>query len=143
MFDGTTVGRGDGFTSGCGGAGSPDLSFRWVAPMSARYRFAATSEEFEPVVGLRVGDCGSREADCASTGAGPSASVSRELSAGTPVIVVVDGRGAAGGRFVLGIELTAVSEAGLCGDAVDNDRDGATDCDDPDCAEAVECATSP
>jgi hypothetical protein len=35
------------------------------------------------------------------------------------------------------------SEAGLCGDGIDNDKDGFTDCQDPDCATDPKCVKVP
>ena len=58
-----------------------------------------------------------------------------DLEGNQSIVIVVDGWNREQGAYQLTIE--GVEEA--CDDGVDNDNDGLTDCDDPDCL-SVECA---
>jgi len=60
---------------------------------------------------------------------------------GEDVFVVVDGLNGAGGPATLTVACDDPVER-ACGDGVDEDRDGETDCDDADCAAALGCLPS-
>jgi hypothetical protein len=135
---GTTVGAGNDLRGTCGGAGAPELAFSWTAPRTARYIFSTAGSSYDTVLYLRNGGCGGAEIRCNdNAGAGITSRITRDLTAGTRVIVVVDGAGVSAGSFVLNI--TAREAPTFCLDMIDNDADGATDCADSECAGRPEC----
>ncbi len=97
---GSTVGETDDFfpdcTSGDGGFGS-DASFLFVAPESGHYTFDTVGTQFWSIVSLLDGDCdtvlGCADPDSKTFGCEEpgSAEVTRFLTAGQRVVVVVDG----------------------------------------------------
>ncbi len=145
--EGTTRGRnsdalGDGSLLGdasCGGGGgrAPEAVFGFTAPGAGRYVFSTTGSRFDTILYVRDRWCTGAELACDDDGGGEGASqITLELEANQEVAVIVDGYGDKSGRFSLtvrGVEL-------VCDDGVDDDGDGAIDCDDDDCL-SVECAT--
>jgi uncharacterized protein YkwD len=135
-IEGSTVGRADGFgASRCGvggGAAIEDAAFRWVAPRSARYRFSTEGSSINTILSVRRGSCGGPEIACnddAREGVTHSA-ITLDLSECTMVTIVVDGADVdAVGSYVLSI----TSAEANCSDGRDDEGDGLTDCDDPDC----------
>ena len=142
---GSTLGRPDEETSTCGGAGAGDVAVEFTAPAAATYAFRLDplATGFDATLTVRDG-CGGVELGCDDTPTFGGELVFAPLAAGQTVVAVVDGWSAdIEGTFALDVVEVAASET-ACGDAVDEDFDGATDCLDPDCAGAVECvATCP
>jgi hypothetical protein len=105
------------------------------ANVQMRARFLGTPPSGLDLFLLGPDTCGAY--DCLSRG---DTQVSRELAAGRTYFVMVDGPVGAGAAFQLAIEC-GLSEL-YCADRVDNDGDGATDCADDDCAQAINCIES-
>jgi hypothetical protein len=133
---GSTVGAEDGYRmSRCGiggGEAVEDAAYRWTAPRAGRYRFSTEGSAFDTTLSVRAGSCGTREMMCnddASTDATHSI-VTLDLDECETITLVVDGHDLDGvGTFAL----VVTSSEPLCDDGTDDDRDGLTDCDDPDC----------
>ncbi|MCB9592776.1 MAG: lamin tail domain-containing protein [Sandaracinaceae bacterium] len=148
IASGSTVGEPDDAAPSCDdfGAGTGDASFTWTAPSTGMWTFDTFGSDFDTVLALFTGSsCDfADEVDCdddASAGVRQSR-VDAMLTAGDTVTLVVDGYSFGDeGNFVLSIVPTpsVTSEAGLCADGMDNDRDGATDCADSDCALLARC----
>jgi hypothetical protein len=142
---GNTAGAPRALSGSCGGAGAPEVTLRWRAPLAGAYEFNTFGSRYDTLIYLRsacegpelVGQCN----DDAS-GTLQSRLVAR-LAAGQEVILVVDGFSSTSfGEYVVNIvSQTVLSERGLCADGADNDRDGLTDCADPDCAGDPFCET--
>ena len=133
---GDTLTGSDGYDrSSCGiggGAGVEDAAFLFTAPHAGTYRFTTEGSDIDTILGVRDGTCAARELFCnddAIEGEKWSA-LTMTLDECETVTLVVDGAdGAAVGPFVLEV---GASEAS-CFDGVDDDADGMTDCEDPDC----------
>jgi hypothetical protein len=93
--EGSTVGLEDSAQSGCGGAGSPDVGFVFVAPFSGTFSFDTVGSEHDTVLSVRdLASCG--ELACNDDTFGVDALVEVPLAAGQAVLVVVDGFSGAG-----------------------------------------------
>ena len=132
---GTTVGAEDsygGARCGLGGDTIEDAAFRWTVPRDDSYEISTEGSGFDTFLSLRQGSCAGREIACnddASEGESHS-TITLDLAECATVTIVIDGRDVdAVGAFRLSIHGTEKS----CDDGVDDDGDGATDCDDDDC----------
>lgn len=109
-----------------------DAAFRFTAPSAGHYRFTTEGSSFDTVLSVRRGSCGGRELVCnddALEGTTHSA-IALDLDECETVTLVVDGHDTDGiGDF----ELTITRGERACHDGTDDDGDGLTDCDDPDC----------
>jgi len=103
----------------CGGLGSDDVAYAWVAPQTTTYRFraVATGFNYNPLVHVRNGTgCDGAELACNTLvvgGGSLTASTFAPLLAGQAVTIIVDGDDAAnfGGQFSNGsYELTVSTE---------------------------------
>jgi hypothetical protein len=108
-------------------------------PTAASSSVTQTALALDPTLG--DGDPLLTEAGCA---AGAGARLELRTRPEVPYYVFVDGRDAASqGDYVLTARLSpCAAPAGgedVCFDTVDNDRDGQTDCDDPECARDATC----
>jgi hypothetical protein len=139
---GNTIGAGDDFNGSCAGGSGEDLAFSWRAPRNGRYVFDTFGSEYDTQLHIRLGGCEGDEVVCDDDTGGQQSEVFLPLVAGTQIVIMVDGFSATSrGQFQLNIAQVLTSEAGLCGDGVDNDSDGDTDCDDEDCFDEEECFT--
>ena len=140
LATGTTVGQGNDQMASCGGGGrGPDVTFGWTAPRTATYVFDTMGSTFDTVLHLKTGDCTGPELACDDdAGAGTSSLITRTITAGTRLVIVVDSFNTMGGMFVLSIR-PVTSETGRCTDGVDNDADGFIDCVDSECASDISC----
>lgn len=139
----TTWGAGDHTSGSCGGAGAFDYAGSFTAPVESDYVFRVYAT-FDVVIYLldAAPECAGAELSRAcldnDTGTRLPALVVH-LRAGQQIVVVVDGAGPAeAGAFELDVSRVIRGEP-ACEDGVDNDRDGLTDCADPDCALAPWC----
>lgn len=83
---GSTVGEGTMGGGSCGGLGSDDFAYTWVAPESTLYRFDATGSSFDAIVHVRDGaSCDGTELACGH------GTTTTELVAGQEVTLVVSG----------------------------------------------------
>ncbi|MFT7622811.1 MAG: hypothetical protein ACI9WU_001986, partial [Myxococcota bacterium] len=110
----------------------PELVYRFVTPVIGQYRASVTAGELAV---LTDGPTGCDPAECLSQGA----EVVFPSAPGNVIFLVVDGTEAV--DFQLAITCPdAISGETLCADGLDNDVDGANDCEDPDCVRAPECS---
>ncbi len=137
VWTGTTVGARNDLTPGCAVSTAPDVALSWTAPRSARYRFDTNGSAFDTVLYIRDGACLGPELACNDDVGGTLTSrITRNVTGGTRLILVVDGAGTASGLARLNI---TAFEAGFCADSIDNDLDGRTDCADTECAALPAC----
>ncbi len=131
---GTTIGGTDDRTPTCGDySGLNDMAYVWTAPASDTYTFTTQDSGFDTILTVEEPACVSSELGCNDdNGLGLNSSVSVTLAAGDQVIVNVDGYDEEG-AYVLSVYGTTED----CDSGVDDDGDGAADCDDSDCG----CAT--
>lgn len=115
-----TTGFGDDGSSACGGAGSEDRSYHWVAPKDGLYAFKVTSAAFAPAISLRDGPrCQDRSLGCGRAEPGLNHSeVVRRLRAGQAVSIDVDGMNGAGAFEIDVIERTAACPQSSLGEGL-------------------------
>jgi hypothetical protein len=133
---GNTVGQGDDLAPTCAMSASPDVAHAWTAPRTARYRFDTRGSSFDTVLYALSGDCGGPEIACDADTLAPASRFTRNVRGGTRLILVVDGDGFSRGDYQLNIR---AFEGPFCGDGIDNDQDGDTDCADSECAGRPVC----
>jgi hypothetical protein len=133
-----------GETGGWGGGkdqGSPDMVYKFT-PLEEGHYTITVIPEYD--ANLYVAEtCNNIDNTClgASEVPGPTEeSLSLTLAAGQTVFIFVDGwqnnADNVAGEFVLNVGLADESD---CGDGIDNDNAGGTDCDDAACALSHEC----
>jgi hypothetical protein len=143
--EGSTLYSADNFQPSCGGEGANDQSFKWTAATAGVYTIDTTNSTFDTVLAVYKGGCDGEEVACNATAVVDQlySLLSVALQPGEEIVIVVDGLDGAGGDFTLNINQTGtLSEAGLCDDGNDNDVDGLTDCNDPDCANYADCPSA-
>jgi len=102
VVSGSSIGELGETTSSCGGSG-PDVGYTWTAPAAGSYTFNTIGSTFDNVVYLRDGaSCTGAELTC-HHGTGNSSTITRTLTGGQRVLVVVDGYAGATGNYVLNI----------------------------------------
>ncbi len=137
---GSTVGQGNDQMSSCGGRGTgPDVTFGWTAPRTGTFVFDTIGSSFDTVLHLHLGNCTGMELACDDdSGGGVASRITRTITGGTRIVIVMDGFGMSAGNFVLNVRLVP-DEIGRCVDGIDNDGDGFIDCVDSDCASDAGC----
>ncbi len=117
----------------------PDQVFSFTAPRDATFVFDTNDSALDTGLEIRETDCETVIECNDDGGAGASSLVRHEMSAGDTVVIIVFGYRGSTGDVVLNItEDTGATET-LCGDGLDNDRDGDVDCRDRDCADDPTC----
>jgi hypothetical protein len=135
-FGDETSAYGDRYTSACGAvAGSPDFVATFTAESSGVYVFDTQGSDFDTVLGVFEGPCGTTELACSDDYMVSTSRVSTSLLAGEQVTVVVDGYGGDRGNFRLSVDATA---PGSCCD----EHSDAAGCTPVDVAACV-CASMP
>ena len=105
---GTTLGRVDFFTSSCGAVpGSPDYSAVFTPELTGEYVFQTVTSQFDTVLSVLQGECGSIELGCDDDTIQYFSWVAVELLAGDTVTAVVDGADGAAGDFMLRVDRVA------------------------------------
>jgi hypothetical protein len=85
------------FSSGCGGDGNPERTFRYTAEQAGLYSFRTTSSDFTPVLAVEAGPiCGGEPLQCNSGPGQVGAEVIRSLAAGESVTLIADSAGGTG-----------------------------------------------
>ncbi|MCX4241961.1 thrombospondin type 3 repeat-containing protein [Paraliomyxa miuraensis] len=113
---GSTLDQGTAGGGSCGGLGSNDFAYTWIAPQTSTYRFDTTGSGFDTLVHVRNGsDCNGAELACNTfePGFGPPGITTAALVAGQAVTIFVDGEdtSAFGGSFTEGdFQLTVTNE---------------------------------
>lgn len=141
ILTGNTAGATDDHTMSCGFGSSPDIAISWAAPAAGTYTFDTIGSSFDTVLTVRDGTtCAGAELGCNDDNYYSLDSTLRlTLTAGQMVVIVIDGYDGDAGAFTLSITTGAPdTEVGLCGNMIDDDRDGEADCGDYD-----DCNTDP
>ncbi len=135
-----TFGAADDFASSCGNFDVPDSAFFWTAPNDGCFRFDTRGSPMDTVLMLE-GSCSGPELACDDDGGGDVSSlIETELGQGESVFIVVEGfNPGEEGPFQLNIERCSGDREFDCFNGRDDDGDGLTDCEDPDCAAFPEC----
>ena len=121
---------------------APDLVYRFTPAVTGRYRVALDPAETDFDTQLYAAEsCPPTLATCLGGADGPGLggeALLLDLAGGEPVLLYVDGRGRfapSSGKFLLTVGRVEAD----CGDTLDEDLDGHTDCADLDCAGAPSC----
>ena len=124
---------------GCapGALEGPEYAYLFTAPYDGEVTVTLVQEDAFTEVLLVSQALGGCEAEACVAWDWTTASTS--MIAGEKLYVGVDSAGAGGG-FTIELSCTPSAETD-CGDGVDEDEDGATDCDDDDCAGAPACVS--
>lgn len=123
--------------SGCGAnsSGSGELIFQWTAPEDGRYLFSTSGSNYDTILYI-LDDCEGQELACNDDAAADrSSTIDIELRRAQVIFLVVDGYAGDAGDF----ELSVSGVETACDNGLDDDQDGAADCEDEDCV-SVECA---
>jgi hypothetical protein len=123
------------FAAGCAaGEDSPALRFSWTAPSAGSFAIDTYGSIFDTALVVLDGTCSGAELACDDdTGRDLQSMVTIDATAGQSFVIIVTGfDGSASGEYTLSITQPAASEAGLCSNGLDDDRDGFADCDDDD-----------
>ena len=137
----------DTTSAGCGGSGNDVVySFTLTATKTVTVTLTNQSTTLIPVIYLRSTCTSTTELICAggSAGgtAGANATLTTSLSAGT-YFLWVDGFQSTAGSFSISVNTGgATTRETICNDFIDNDGDGLTDSQDPDCLSAPNCVTT-
>ena len=133
-FGGSTCGVGR--NGGMGGTGANDVAFRFTAPEAGLYEITTVGSDFDTLLSIRDGCDGPEMACNDDLGSGTTASsVELMLAECQTILIVVDGYNA----MAMGtVAVTVVTHETICGDGLDNDGDGQSDCEDLDCF-SIEC----
>jgi len=147
-FEGKTTNMGKDMTAGCDAdtAASPDMVFALTLddPMllTAKHDFAGTV--LYPAVYVRGQECSTGKDLACANALGGAASITLPLPAGVYFIVVDGAYAGDAGAFTLDVSLVGLPDQETeCGNNVDDDLDGATDCEDLDCAASIACTGQP
>jgi hypothetical protein len=142
VFNGTTSGT--GATSGSCGGSSPEAVATFVAPRDGTFCFDTSGTTFDAVAYVRTtcSDPASQVAcidDVSATVTAPWLQFT--ATAGTAYSLFVDGYDGAAGDFTMKVSAGACPRgtAELCGDGVDNDGNGRSDCLEPTCYVDTSC----
>jgi hypothetical protein len=150
----TTYGRYSGLTAGlvnnavpsCSrGSSAPESVWRFTPPATGTVCVDTTGSTYDTVLFARSNCTGTTDLACNddTPGVGTTSRIQLNVTAGTDVFFFIDGFGAAGGSYRLNITSGACAGTTAetnCTDRIDNDRDGAADCADSDCATNPACA---
>ena len=115
------------------GTGARDVSFVFTAPAAGVYRIDTVGSSFDTVLSVQSDCTGAAVLGCnddIARGSNTQSSLEIELAACQTVVIVVDGFD---GRAVGEVRVHIGTAESVCDDGLDNDGDGAADCDDPDC----------
>ena len=137
-------GRGDSFFPTCAEVlGGEDQDYLWTAPSSGEWTFDTHGSEIDTILVLYDGaDCaGETELGCNDDlPMVVESSLRLTLSEGDAVLIVVqETRRPQRGTYQLNIHRDVPTSETACGDGDDDDRDGVTDCGDPDCSGVGGC----
>ncbi|MCA9546468.1 MAG: hypothetical protein KC613_18815, partial [Myxococcales bacterium] len=124
----------------CGLAvGRSDVTVRWTAPYTGRFRFVASRQvnepDYAPVLQIRRAACDGPVLACVR--GDREASAELDLTVGDSVLLTLD-NGLANGSDRASLAVLAPTELG-CTDGFDDDGDFRFDCFDEDCAAAPNC----
>lgn len=150
-FHGSTLGKPSGISPSCAVDSGAEEVITFVAPRTAQYVVIVgrwgSSADFSLSIRTDCDDAAS-EILCSDRPnvftAGASERLVLDATLGSTYFVVVDTReGSPEGLFVLNVVPitpdTFGAEADGCGDGIDNDGNGKSDCNDPACAASPEC----
>jgi len=134
----TSTGRTCGsFLGSCKATEAPERTFLWRAPFSGTFRFDSAGSDLASVVYVLAGGCGGQELACdRADPISEGGIVTLPLQKDESVVIVVDGQHGERGAFQLNV---STAESGRCGNGVDDDQDGVTDCADDDCTDDLFC----
>lgn len=119
---------------------APDVAYTWSAPSDGSFTFSTVGSSFDTLLELRTGSCTGPSLGCNDDSGGTVQSeVVVTLRRGMGVVVVVDGFGSSEGDFALNILRSEDVRPEDCRNGIDDDGDGAVDCEDGDCRDGLDC----
>ena len=137
---GVAAGHNDGDdhrTGPCGGAGGADVHLVWRAPSAGVFTIDTLGSDYDTVLYVLDEGCDGAVLACDDDDQAPQSRLSIALEVHQVVIIVIDAAAGVSGDYQLNIHRN--HEIGACSNGVDDDADGAADCDDLDCAQAAAC----
>ncbi len=120
----------------CGGTGA-EVTFGWTAPTDGVFTFDTNGSTLPTRLYLLNDGCLGNELVCGAASDAGQPSVTVRLVKDQNIVIVIDAEEGTGGSFSLNVWDVALPER--CGDLVDNDVDGLTDCADSDCSNDAAC----
>jgi hypothetical protein len=102
VLTGSTTGDDNDINPTCGGGDANDRVIRFVAPAAGTYTFSTDGSSFDTVLTLHQ-SCTTQLACDDDSGLGTQSLLSRVMTAGEVVLIVIDGYNGATGNFVLNI----------------------------------------
>ncbi len=149
----TTVGAPDNWQDYCGeefdGWGGGESVWTFQPDANGTVEIAAFAQGWDldltvlEAVPTDDGDIGCDPEACVATSwnppNGPGEFLEFEASANRVYFIVIDGWGEDSGEFELQVQCSTGGVETECDDGLDNDGDGLTDCDDPDCIGSPDC----
>ncbi|MBM4398307.1 MAG: hypothetical protein FJ087_21785, partial [Deltaproteobacteria bacterium] len=125
----------DGYSCNANLYTGPEYAYSFSTPTKQKVLVKLTNESGTTDLLVLKGDCSS--STCIDHGAVQSTFVAEPNE---DYYFVVDGRDGAEGKYTITVTCKPLTE-GSCGDGKDDEGDGLTDCDDPDCLGTAECPT--
>jgi len=101
-IQGDTTGDDDDLAQSCGGVDGVDRVHRWIAPADGNFTFDTGGSAFDTALTLYANDCAT-ELDCNDDSIGLQSSLSRDMTAGEEILIVVEGFSASVGLYDLNI----------------------------------------
>ena len=144
-FFGLTGNLTDNFDPGCARSAAPEAVWRFNPPANGTVCVSTVGSAYDTVLYARATCGGARDIACNDDTVGQQSEIELNVTAGTPVYLFIDGYNNTTGDYRLTIASGACPDhvETLCTDALDNDGDGQTDCDDNDCAADPACVPPP
>jgi hypothetical protein len=130
------------FTAECAsGEASRAVRYGWTAPAAGTYSIDTFGSSYDTALVVLGPECALPEVACSDDeGKDLQSRVVITATEGQTFTIIVTGYdGAETGAYELSISQPPPTEEGMCGDGMDNDRDGFTDCSDDDCASEPAC----
>ncbi len=101
---GSTVNQGNDLTASCGGSG-PEVAFWFTSPVSGTVIFDAQGSSYDTLM-FAYSDCGGAQLACNDDYYGLASRLEiRNVTAGVPFLVVIDGFGGGSGSYVVNAHL--------------------------------------
>jgi hypothetical protein len=148
-YTGTTLALADDYepdtsVEGCAGGRGPEAVFFGQVPRESWVHVDSFGSAYDTVLYVREGDCeAGAQLACNDDTDGLQSEIAFLAEPGVTYYLFVDGWGDfSRGDYVVTIEITPVGSE-ICGNGIDDDLDGATDCDDADCAADPTCSETP
>lgn len=137
---GTNVGAGNDTTVSCTAAGGEEHVFSWTTPSSGTWIFDTAGSNYDTALSVRFPDCTGSELACTGYLGDTTSQIKLDLVDGQPVVITLDGFGAASGNYVLNIN--PPPGIGFCCAANGSPGCGSAPCEATVCAADPSCCSN-